>query len=51
MFHNQQQASPVDQVKAGLLNGVGSQPTLAAVQYVLIIYMFMKTLLSYIITK
>ncbi|XP_013174725.1 PREDICTED: uncharacterized protein LOC106123121 isoform X2 [Papilio xuthus] len=32
MFHNQQQASPVDQVKAGLLNGVGSQPTLAAVQ-------------------
>ncbi|XP_068624669.1 serine/threonine-protein kinase Wnk isoform X2 [Battus philenor] len=32
MFHNQQQASPVDQVKACLLNGVGSQPALAAVQ-------------------
>ncbi|KAL4706652.1 hypothetical protein ACJJTC_005037 [Scirpophaga incertulas] len=32
MIQNQQQAGPVDQVKAGLLNGVGSQPTLAAVQ-------------------
>ncbi|CAG9569872.1 unnamed protein product [Danaus chrysippus] len=32
MIQNQQQAGPVDQVKAGLLNGVASQPTLAAVQ-------------------
>ncbi|CAH2060556.1 unnamed protein product, partial [Iphiclides podalirius] len=32
MFQNQQQAGPVDQMNAGLLNGVGSQPALAAVQ-------------------
>ncbi|CAH2987162.1 unnamed protein product [Chilo suppressalis] len=32
MMQNQQQAGPGEQVKAGLLNGVGPQPTLSAVQ-------------------
>ncbi|XP_053619215.1 uncharacterized protein Wnk isoform X2 [Plodia interpunctella] len=32
MIQNQQQAGPVDQVKAGLLNGVGAQPALGTVQ-------------------
>ncbi|XP_069362552.1 serine/threonine-protein kinase Wnk-like isoform X6 [Maniola hyperantus] len=32
MIQNQQQAGPVDQVKAGLLNGVGPQPSLTSVQ-------------------
>ncbi|XP_060807568.1 serine/threonine-protein kinase Wnk isoform X2 [Amyelois transitella] len=32
MIQNQQQAVPVDQVKTGLLNGVGSQPALGTVQ-------------------
>ncbi|VVD00363.1 unnamed protein product [Leptidea sinapis] len=32
IIQNQQQVGPVDQMKAGLLNGVNSQPNLAAVQ-------------------